>query len=370
MGPHRVYSIDTEFMRTDTLYPILGLIQLNIAERIFLIDGFKLTLADFWPKLYQAKLNIFHACSEDLELIYHYHVNKGQAQPLLNVFDTQIGLAFLGQGAHMGYQQALQTTLNISIDKGESRSNWLARPLREAQLAYAANDVIYLSQLAAVLERDLKQQGLWQYCLEDCQSMAKDIATQAPAHLLYLEHGHFKHSRKQLMQIQQLLTWRYEYAQSANKPLGFILKNKVISELIERQPRNIGQLQNIRDLHPQVVREHGRHIIDLMHKLPSDEQWPLRLGRGYYHAQGEDLMTKCQELIVQVGQQLNIMPDILMRKRWLVLIFAVAAQQLTEQELPYWLTGWRYEMITRPLLALLKSEQAHLTELLAPLAER
>ena len=86
----------------------------------------------------------FHACGEDIDLIYHYADKKN----LNNVFDTQVGLSFLGHGLQVSYQNALKLVLDIDIDKDQTRSDWLARPLTDEQMNYAANDVLYIMRLA------------------------------------------------------------------------------------------------------------------------------------------------------------------------------------------------------------------------------
>lgn len=90
MDQHPVYALDTEFIKVDTFWPKLGVFQINIAEQIFLLDGTTLDLTAFWKKVYRAQQNIFHACSEDIDLIYHY----AGPYSLSNVFDTQVGLSF------------------------------------------------------------------------------------------------------------------------------------------------------------------------------------------------------------------------------------------------------------------------------------
>ena len=131
MGQTSIYGLDTEFIKVDTLWPKLGVFQINVADQVFLLDGASLDLSVFWEKLFQAQQNIFHACSEDIDLIYHY----AQQKTLTNVFDTQVGMSFLGHGLQVSYQNALKQMLDVDIDKDQTRSDWLARPLSPEQLA-------------------------------------------------------------------------------------------------------------------------------------------------------------------------------------------------------------------------------------------
>ncbi|EPG5858355.1 ribonuclease D, partial [Acinetobacter baumannii] len=165
------YGLDTEFIKVDTLWPKLGVCQVNVNGNVYLLDGVSLDLSEFWKKIFLAQQNIFHACGEDIDLIYHY----ADEQNLLNVFDTQVGLSFLGHGLQVSYQGALKLCLEIDIEKDQTRSDWLARPLSPQQLCYAANDVLYLMQLANHIKDQLKQKGLYEYVLEDCSSLTKEI---------------------------------------------------------------------------------------------------------------------------------------------------------------------------------------------------
>lgn len=133
MSQHTIYGLDTEFIKVDTLWPKLGVFQINVNGQVFLLDGTALDLTEFWTRLFDAQQNVFHACSEDIDLIYHYASHKS----LENVFDTQVGMSFLGHGLQVSYQNALKLMLDVDIEKDQTRSDWLARPLSLDQLKYA-----------------------------------------------------------------------------------------------------------------------------------------------------------------------------------------------------------------------------------------
>lgn len=252
------YGLDTEFIKVDTLWPKLGVCQVNVNGNVYLLDGVSLDLSKFWKKIFLAQQNIFHACGEDIDLIYHY----ADEQNLLNVFDTQVGLSFLGHGLQVSYQGALKLCLEIDIEKDQTRSDWLARPLSPQQLCYAANDVLYLMQLANHIKDQLKQKGLYEYVLEDCSSLTKEIISETPTPLLYTDVGNYRHSRRQLMQLQNLSEWREEVVRATNQPRSFILRNSTMIDLVEKNPRNSFQLSQVKDIRPNVVREYGKIILD------------------------------------------------------------------------------------------------------------
>ncbi|EXB47631.1 ribonuclease D [Acinetobacter sp. 1000160] len=350
-----VYALDTEFIKVDTLYPKLGVCQINLNGQILLLDGAALDLTHFWPKIFAAQQNIFHACSEDIDLIYHYADQK----PLNNVFDTQVAMAFLGHGLQVSYQNALKTCLNIDIEKDQTRSDWLARPLSQEQMSYAANDVIYLSKLADTLKTDLKAKGLYQYVLEDCQNLTKEIATETPLPELYTDIGNYRHSRRELMQLQQLSIWREQITKALNQPRSFILRNGTMIDLVEKNPRNTFQLAQIKDIRPNVIREHGKTILDLLKFLPPENEWPLRMARPV-KSNSKEVAPKIDALIADVVLQTGIPKEVLLRKKWMNAIYEHVVFHRDEQSLPHYLMGWRYDLLTQPLIALLREDIEYL----------
>lgn len=351
-----IYGLDTEFIKVDTLWPKLGVFQINVNRQIYLLDGVALDLNAFWQLIYQAKQNIFHACGEDIDLIYHYAPEHGI---LNNVFDTQVALSFLGHGLQVSYQNALKLILNIEIEKDQTRSNWLARPLSREQLDYAANDVIYLVQLAEQLKEQLKQRQLYDYVLEDCQSLTNEIAQEIPLHLLYTDIGNYRHTRKQLMQLQQLSVWREHVIKARNQPRSFVLKNSTMIDLVEKNPKNNFQLAQVKDIRPNIVREHGKTILDLIKFLPSEQDWPLRLARPIKQC-SEHVTVKVQQLIQSVVDTTGIPKEVLLRKKWMNALYHHVVFKNDEQDLPRYLLGWRYEILTKPLIQILREDQQYL----------
>ena len=148
-------ALDTEFMRVDTFYPIAGLLQVGDGERAYLIDP--LLIRDWQPfaALLEnpALLKVLHACSEDLEVLLR--LTGSLPAPL---FDTQLAAAYLNLGFSMGYSRLVQAVLGIELPKGETRSDWLQRPLSETQVSYAAEDAVHLAEVYRQLAPQLSAQ--------------------------------------------------------------------------------------------------------------------------------------------------------------------------------------------------------------------
>ena len=356
MDRNEVYGLDTEFIKVDTLWPKLGVFQINVENNVYLLDGTTLDLSEFWNKLFRAQQNVFHACSEDIDLIYHY----AQHKTLNNVFDTQVGMSFLGHGLQVSYQNALKQMLDVDIDKGETRSNWLARPLSPAQLSYAANDVLYLMNLSEKVKQELDSKLLLHFALEDCQHLTQEIATETPLHLLYQDIGNYRHSRRQLMQLQQLAVWREHMVKALNTPRSFILKNSSMIDLVEKNPKNAFQLSGVKDIRQNVVREHGTTILDLVKFLPEQADWPLRMARPIRHS-SKDVGEKIDHLIQNVVNETSIPKEVLMRKKWMNALHQHVVFHNDEQDLPDYLLGWRYDLLTQPLIQLLRRDESYLS---------
>lgn len=145
-----VLTIDTEFVRTRTLYPKLGLLQVSNGDDIALIDPIVIDdLTPFWALLTDASITkVLHACSEDLEVF----LTSANCKPV-NLIDSQVMMSFLGHGLSMGYAAMVNHYLDIELDKSESRTDWTKRPLSDRQLAYAQADVKYLLKFTRSLPK-------------------------------------------------------------------------------------------------------------------------------------------------------------------------------------------------------------------------
>ena len=132
-------GLDTEFIRSDTFFPVAGLYQVASGDRVFLLDPLGI---DDWSPFVRflrdpANTVVMHACQEDLELLHH-HMDASIA----NLFDTQFANAYLCDAFSLSYAALVQRLLDVELDKHETRSNWLRRPLSDDQIRYAVEDVI------------------------------------------------------------------------------------------------------------------------------------------------------------------------------------------------------------------------------------
>lgn len=174
-------AVDTEFMRVDTFYPKAGLIQIGDGQRAFLIDPL---LIGNWQPLAEllddsGVVKVLHACSEDLEVLLR--LTGKLPQPL---FDTQLAAGYLNLGFSMGYSRLVQEVLGIDLPKGETRSDWLQRPLSETQVSYAAEDAVHLAELFTVLRPRLSDDK-YAWVLEDGAELVAALRREVEPESLY-----------------------------------------------------------------------------------------------------------------------------------------------------------------------------------------
>ena len=165
-------GVDTEFRRTTKDNMRLALLQINDSEEIYLIDTVLIEdPLDHVSFLFSESVTkIFHSCKEDIEAIYSW-----TGQEMVNVFDTQLADAFLDGHYSIGYQGLVEEKLDITVDKGETRSNWIRRPLTDSQLNYAASDVEFLIELFIDQRKSLIDGEKLKWLEEEVKFLSKRI---------------------------------------------------------------------------------------------------------------------------------------------------------------------------------------------------
>ena len=358
-------ALDTEFIKRDTFYPILALVQVNTGKGVYLLDVPKLYMDEFWEVIRDVPTLVLHACGEDLGIYYLL----SELPPLDNVFDTQIALGFLVGESAWGYQRALAEVLGIHVDKGESQSDWLQRPLTFEQEQYAADDVRYLLALHDAITEQLAARALLDHAREDCQSYAREVYDNINTadDALYLSVADFRDSPQQLALLQALCEWREELARSLNRPRTFILRPQTLREIVDKPPHSIKQL-SFTSIKPNVIRQYGQEILALIAEVRQADpvNYPATLPPPY-----RNLDNPTQKAISQATREyaakLGMDESVLMRKKWLselyAQILANQAAQANAQHNPSnlaanlspWLRGWRQAWAIATLVPILQT---------------
>ncbi len=165
-------AVDTEFRRTTKDNMRLALLQVNDGEEIYLVDSVSIKDPEGHASFLLSKsvVKIFHSCKEDIEAIYAW-----TGGVMNNLFDTQLANAFLDGDFSIGYQGLLEEKLGIVIDKAETRSNWIKRPLTDSQLKYAVSDVEFLIELYLDQKKSLEKDGKLDWLEEEISFLSSKI---------------------------------------------------------------------------------------------------------------------------------------------------------------------------------------------------
>ncbi|AWT49462.1 ribonuclease D [Psychrobacter sp. YP14] len=349
-------ALDTEFIKRNTYFPILALVQINTGKAIYLIDAPKLDLTEFWVVLEEMPLMIWHACGEDLGIFYLL----SESPALTNVFDTQIALSYLTGQLQMGYQQALSQELDVHVEKAESQSDWLARPLSHEQENYAIDDVRYLLNLYDILQQQLSKQGLTDKVVEDCQLYAKELYESANIEddATYLAMADFRYTPEQLAVLQAVSSWREALARATNQPKTFVLKKQAVRDLVVEMPTSIKQLTQKTTMHRSIVRLYGDELIQVINqaKALSPEEQPPRIFPPY-RSKDKSVSKAVDQVIKQYEEQTGVPANVLMRKKWLSSLYEIVAYDLPLEQLPEGLKGWRNEWVMSTLIPLITSHK-------------
>lgn len=335
-------ALDTEFMRVSTYFPKLGLIQLYDGERVSLIDP--LAITDFSPfvaLLSNPKvLKILHSCSEDL-LVFLQEFDQ-LPRPMI---DTQIMARFIGLGTSAGLAKLAQQYLNVEIDKGATRTNWIKRPLSDIQLQYAAGDVWYLLPLYHILEKELAKTPWEQAVRDDCElALVKTHKLQErDSEKAYLDIPNaWKLNPFELSRLRILAQWRQNVAIERDLALSYIVKSDNLWKVAKNNPRNTSEMLEM-GLTENEVRVRGKKILQLLAQVrrvsPNDYPKPIeRISEDPRYKKTIRLLQEKVNSLTPAG----LSPEIVASKRTLdELIKWVWKYDCSQDKLPELLIGWR-----------------------------
>jgi ribonuclease D len=339
-------SLDTEFVRTRTYIANLGLLQVSQNQTITLIDPIAVTdLSEFWSAL-DGKTCILHASSEDLEIIREH---KGDLN--LKLFDTQVACAFLNLGASLGYAKMVETLENIVVDKGESRTDWCARPLTERQLNYAATDVLHLQPCLQKLQQQLDGKKMNRFFEQECQDILDQKMNRPnPDNAYKTLNNLYKLDRQGLAVIKALAKWRLLTAQARNLALNFVIKADHLWLLAHYRPTSIKDLYRL-NLLPSEIKIHGQAVLNIISDIEKQDEnsYPQLVTRLVDFPGYKKTLKTMREKIKHCAQEHDLPIELIASKRiiheYLSWLWKLDAKQKQTADKPRLLTGWRFELI-------------------------
>lgn len=329
-----IVGVDTEFMRTDTFFPIPALYQISEKIGSAIIDAqadidFAQLKALF---LDPSVTKVMHSCSEDLEVV---HVQFSIVP--VSLIDTQLAQAFVASQYSMSYGHLVKEYLGVELEKTSTRSNWLRRPLSAAQLEYAGDDSKYLIPLWEAIKEELEALNRLEWYYEE---LSRVLSQERSREDYYRSiKGVRRLDQSQLGILRCLVDWRESEARSANKPRARIVTDAHLLELAKRKRSDVGTL---RDVLPKmsfdsyrsqiiVALEHGLDVPELPDLLPS----PLSLAQS----------RKCKilrSLAKEIAEELGIAVELLARKKD---VEDCVRSYCSDGALPDWFGKWRKEIL-------------------------
>jgi ribonuclease D len=354
--PHLAF--DSEFIRTDTFFPKPGLYQLDNGSSTYLVDP---VVIDDWSGFKQLLSNhrievVMHSCGEDLGLLRH-------ALDILpaQLFDTQRAASFVGYDYSLSYQALVGAELGVEVPKGETRSDWLRRPLAQSQLAYAALDVAYLLELRSRLLEKLASLGRLTWFEADCRNMIASVSDEwdrTAWESAYRNIGSaWQLNQDSLLVLQKLAYWRESKARERDRPRNWIAKDQELLTLAGRLPaqgtasqRDIEQAEVFS---PRFLARNARSIVEFLNSENTFQQQaePDMLSRPLNNRARRQL-KELQKLTREVAEKLAISPELLARKRlWIEML--ENCQRGVQEFWPAGLDNWRRELLEQGAVKIL-----------------
>lgn len=358
---HPAVALDTEFVRTRTLAPHLGLLQLYDGHQLVLIDPLPIT--DFTPLIHlltdDKVVKVLHSCSEDLETF----LNAFNVLPT-PVFDTQVAASILGLGPTLGYARLIEELCGVTLDKGESRTDWLARPLRDAQLHYAANDVLYLLPAYEQLSQMIDARGKRHWVTEEIATLGERKRASMPLEFAYLQiKNNWRLSSQQLTVLQHLAAWRLNRAREKDMALNFVFKESALFDVAQRLPTNRASLSRISGVTPHVLRLFADTLLKLVEQgldefelLPSEQHLPP-VRRLIDIPAYKKSMAAIKEITDTLAERQGVTSDVLASKKQMNQVLKWWWFDIDETRvlglMPDLLSGWRKPLFEQALIGVL-----------------
>jgi len=334
-------AVDTEFVREETYYAQLCLIQVSDGGTPVLVDALACDPAPLFAFLFEpGAVKVFHSAGQDLELF----VQRGGDCPR-PLFDTQVAAALLGHGEQLGYAALVERRLGVAVDKSLSRTDWSKRPLPDAALAYAADDVRHLAVIYPPLREELAARGRLAWLEAECERLADARRYRAePAEAWRGVRGIGRLPPAAQHLAARLAAWREEEAIRRNRPRRWILDDTAICQLAARKPGTVADLAQIEGLSGRRIERSGEALLALLAQPVTDEA-PLVADLRESPAQRQKTQLLLDALRNRALQE-QIAPTLVATRSDIERL----VREGPAAEIPL-LHGWRRELLGEELLA-------------------
>ena len=243
---HPFVTVDTEFLRETTYYPLLCVAQMASPDEAFVIDALApgIDLKPFFDLMADEKiLKVFHAARQDIEICWH----RAECIPH-PLFDSQVAAMVLGYGDSISYDQLVQRITGDTLDKSNRFTDWSRRPLAPAQLTYAVSDVTHLRDVYLALVADLGRRGRTDWMDDEMEILTSPDTYRAEPERAWMRLKTRVRKPKELAVLIEVAAWREREAQTRDVPRSRVLKDETIGDIAVQQPTTAERLAGLRSL--------------------------------------------------------------------------------------------------------------------------
>jgi ribonuclease D len=343
-------AVDTEFMRENTYYPLLCLVQLGNEEEAAAIDPLAEGI-DLTPMLElfcnnEDVLKVFHAGGQDVEIVYN--LTGKTPHP---IFDTQVAMMAISQSEQIGYANLVESWLGKTIDKGARFTDWSRRPLTERQIEYAIGDVTYLARIFPKILKKLIKSGRGVWLDAEMEKLADPSNYANDLDLAWRRIRAPSRNALVLGRLKALAGWRETEAQQKDIPRGRIMRDETLADLASHPPKKQEELTKVRGL-SQAWKDNdiGRRLMRVLQNVEPlpDEELPEKPKRGAPLGKEGALVADLLKLLLKIRtREIDVAARLLTRSDELEALAAGV------RKLPV-LEGWRYEVFGRDALELVE----------------
>lgn len=335
-------GLDTEFLRERTFFPKLCLLQLAAGGRIWCVDTLRIgSLEALVPALTAAQTpKIIHAARQDLEAFY-----LTTRRVISPVFDTQVAAGCIGLKPQVGYADLVKTLLDITVPKGQTRTDWSKRPLTREQLVYAADDVLYLGEIASLLGARLRELGREAWAAEDCAAL-QDPRLYEPDSAQAWERLRGVNQLDPLprARAKKIAIWREKLARERDLPRSWIIPDAAIFAVAQANPASRAALSALAAMPANFNDGFAGDLLETLHAqsgLPVEDMNPSRDARPT--PEQKAIIERLSRIVDARAAELQVSAELLAPRGELK---ALAMGQRDTHAL----TGWRREVIGLRLL--------------------
>jgi ribonuclease D len=346
MAQHAFVTVDTEFLRETTYYPLLCVAQMATADEAVVVDALAdgLDLSPFFALMGdEGVVKVFHAARQDIEIMWH----RARLIPR-PIFDTQVAAMVLGYGDSISYDQLVQRVTGAVLDKSLRFTDWSRRPLSAAQVAYAISDVTHLREVFLSLSGDLQRRGRSEWVEEEMKVLTSPDTYRAEPELAWERLKTRIRKPRELAVMIEVAAWREREAQSRDVPRGRVLKDEAVGDIAIHAPTTPEKLAALRSLPHGFERSRwGAEIIEAVKRGVARNPAALpRLDRPRQVVNGNATVELLKVLLRMTSERHGVAAKVIATADDLERIAGDDSAEVPA------LSGWRREMFGNQAIAL------------------